>query len=83
MPEPLRPHMPVDDVGRLGAAEEEAGVQSATMSTHSADNSGEQHLKLPVEELLKRARPLPPHEEMVIEDLSDEEAQAFFDAVNS
>lgn len=44
---------------------------------------GEQHLELPVEELLKRARPLPPHEEMIIEGLTEEEGQAFFDAVNS
>lgn len=53
------------------------------MSTHPADNSGEQHLELSVEELLKRARPLPPHEEMVIEDLTEEEGQAFLDAINS
>jgi len=30
-------------------------------------------LELPVEELLRRARPLPPHDAMVIEDLSEEE----------
>jgi hypothetical protein len=40
-------------------------------------------LELPVEELLRRGRPLPPHEEMVIEDLTDEEGLAFFEAVNS
>ena len=34
-------------------------------------------LELPVEELFRRARPLPPHEEMVIEDLEDDEGTAF------
>jgi len=32
-----------------------------------------------VEELLRRARPLPPHEEMVIEDLAEEEGLAFYE----
>lgn len=34
-------------------------------------------LELPVDELIRRARPLPPHEEMVIEDLSEDEGAAF------
>ena len=34
-------------------------------------------LELPVDELLRRARPLPPHEEMVIDDLTEEEGAAF------
>jgi hypothetical protein len=38
-------------------------------------------LELPVEELLKRARPLPPHSEMVIDDLTPEEGEAFLAAV--
>jgi hypothetical protein len=33
-------------------------------------------LELPVEELFHRARPLPPHEEMMIEDLVDDEGSA-------
>lgn len=37
----------------------------------------------PVEELLRPARPLPPHDEMVIEDLSEEEGAAFLAAVES
>jgi hypothetical protein len=53
------------------------------VSTYPADNPERQHLELPVEELLARARPLPPHDEMVIEELSEEEAAAFFAAVNS
>ncbi|HSS61272.1 MAG TPA: hypothetical protein VLK30_07435 [Candidatus Limnocylindrales bacterium] len=52
------------------------------MSTHAPD-SREEHLELPVEELLRRARPLPPHDEMVIEDLSEEEGVAFLAAVES
>lgn len=38
-------------------------------------------LELPVEELLLRARPLPPHEEMVIDDLTEEEGAAFLAAL--
>jgi len=52
------------------------------VSTHAPDN-GEEHLELPVEELLRRARALPPHDEMVIEDLSKEEGGAFLAAVES
>jgi len=43
----------------------------------------EPSLELPVEELLKRAKPLPPHEQMVIEGLTEEEGLAWLDAVNS
>jgi len=53
------------------------------MSTHRADHLDEQHLELPVEELLRRARPLPPHDEMVVEDVSVEEGAAFLAAVDS
>jgi len=38
-------------------------------------------LELPVDELLRRARPLPPHEEMVIDDLDEEEGAAFLEAL--
>jgi hypothetical protein len=34
-------------------------------------------LELPVDELLTRARPLPPHDEMVIDDLLPDEGAAF------
>jgi hypothetical protein len=40
-------------------------------------------LELPVEELLRRARPLPDHDEMVIEDLTVEEGEAFLAAIGS
>ncbi|MBV9366761.1 MAG: hypothetical protein JO286_07375 [Solirubrobacterales bacterium] len=52
------------------------------MSTNAPD-SREEHLELPVEELLRRTRPLPPHDGMVIEDLSQEEGAAFLAAVES
>ncbi len=47
------------------------------------ETAREQHLELPVEEFLSRARPLPPHDEMVIEDLGAEEGEAFVLAVGS
>ena len=51
------------------------------MPTLAPDNR-EEHLELPIEELLHRARPLPPHDEMLIEDLSEEEGAAFPAAVD-
>lgn len=53
------------------------------MSTDRADNPDQQTLELPVEELLRRARPLPPHDEMLIEDLTEEEGEAFLAAIDS
>jgi len=47
------------------------------------ENSEPQHLELPVEELLRRARPLPAHDQMVIDDLTEEEGAAFLAAVES
>jgi hypothetical protein len=32
---------------------------------------------------MRRARPLPPHDQMVIEDLTEEEGEAFLAAVDS
>jgi low affinity Fe/Cu permease len=54
------------------------------MSTQPVEPStpGE-HLELPVEELLRRARPLPPHDEMVIEELTEEEGRAFLAALEA
>jgi hypothetical protein len=53
------------------------------VSTHPANQSEPEHLELPVEELLRRARPLPDHDEMTIEDLSQVEGEAFLTAVQS
>lgn len=38
---------------------------------------------LPVDEVLRRARPLPPLSERTIDDLSEQEAEAFFAAITS
>ena len=43
----------------------------------------EEHLELPVDELMRRARPLPPREEMVIDDLTPEEGEAFLAALEA
>jgi hypothetical protein len=50
---------------------------------HPAHQNESEHLELPVEELFRRARPLPDHDEMVIEDLSEDEGEAFLAAVES
>ena len=50
------------------------------MSTESVQPRSGKSLELPVEELLRRARPLPPHAAMVIDDLSAEEGSAFLAA---
>lgn len=38
-------------------------------------------LELPVEQLMRRARPLPAHEDLVIDDLTDEEGALFLAAL--
>lgn len=60
-----------------------AGVDLLIVSTYRADSSDEQDLELPVEELLRRARPLPPHDEMLIEGVTVDEGSAFLAAVDS
>lgn len=69
--------------GRLGGTIRTAPRLPRTVSTHPADNSDEEHRELRVEELLHRARPLYPDDEMVIDDLTDEEGEAFLAAVKS
>ncbi|HEX5945295.1 MAG TPA: hypothetical protein VFY82_03430 [Acidimicrobiales bacterium] len=53
------------------------------MSTDPIQPSRGKSLELPVEELLRRARPLPPREDMVIDDLSPEEGDAFLAALDA
>jgi hypothetical protein len=53
------------------------------VSTPLPEPSSSESLELPVEELLRRARPLPSYDEMVIDDLTPEEAEAFLAAVLS
>ena len=47
------------------------------MSNPNPQPSDAGSLELPVDELLTRARPLPPHDEMVIDDLLPDEGAAF------
>lgn len=42
----------------------------------------EPSMELPIEELLRRARPLPPHDEMVIAGLTEEEGRAFLEELD-
>lgn len=51
------------------------------MATPQHKHTPPENLELPVEEVLRRAKPHPPHGEHVIEDLTDEEAEAFLEAV--
>lgn len=53
------------------------------MSTEPVTSSHIGSLELSVEELLGRARPLPPHEEMLIDDLSEAEGVAFLAALEA
>ncbi|MBK5224855.1 MAG: hypothetical protein JJE52_18665 [Acidimicrobiia bacterium] len=53
------------------------------MSTDPAASTEGQSLELPVGELLRRPRPLPPRSEAVIEDLTEEEGEAFLAAISS
>lgn len=53
------------------------------MSNPDRQASAERTLELPVETLLERARPLPPHEEMVIEDLTPDEGAEFLAALKA
>jgi len=51
------------------------------MSTEPLRPGQHENLELPVEELLRRARPLPPHEEMIIDGVTEEEGAAFLTAL--
>ncbi|MCW2761320.1 MAG: hypothetical protein JWR85_1521 [Marmoricola sp.] len=53
------------------------------MPTDPLPARADESLELPVEEVLRRARPLPPHSEMVIDDLTDEEGEAFLAAITT
>lgn len=54
-------------------------AMEVTMSTQPADD---QNRRLPTpDELLRRGRPFPPYENMVIEGLSQEEEEAFLNAI--
>jgi hypothetical protein len=54
-----------------------------TMSSSAHDSETHRSLELPIEELFRRARPLPPYEETVIADLTDDEEREFFAAIDA
>ena len=56
---------------------------SGEMSSPATEPVPSESIELPVEEVLRRARPHPPYGEMVIDDLDAEEADAFIAAVLS
>lgn len=51
------------------------------MSSQAQEPRRCESFELPVEELVRRARPLPPREEMQIDDLSEDEGEAFLVAL--
>lgn len=51
------------------------------MTSDSVDPRLLENPELPVDELLRRARPAPPRSETAIEDLTDEEWDAFMAAI--
>ncbi|MGH9063002.1 MAG: hypothetical protein ACRD0L_03345 [Acidimicrobiales bacterium] len=51
------------------------------MSIQHSDLPKEDARELPVAEVIRRARPLPPREAMVIDDLTDEEEAIFWAAI--
>ena len=53
------------------------------MSTEPVQPRQRESLELPAEELLRRARPLPAHDAMTIDDLSEEEGAAFLAALET
>ena len=68
---------------RQARSTERARTLVAEMSTADPAPEREEHLELPVEEVLRRAPIHPPYGEDVIDDLTQEEADAFLDAVLS
>jgi len=53
------------------------------MSSDALNVESFQSGELPVEELLRRVRPLPPYEESVIADLTEDEERAFLAAIDA
>ena len=75
--------LPLATVGGSQCVRALSSYTDCEMSTEPFRPSHEDNLELPVEELLRRARPLPPHEEMMIDGLSDEEGAAFLAALEA
>ena len=54
-----------------------------TQPSHSGADGTDNPLAVSPQELLRRARPLPPVADSVIDDLTEEEEQAFWAAITS
>jgi len=54
------------------------------MSTRPArDGRFGGHLEEPVDEVLRKARPYPPRDELLLDDLTDDEDAAFWEAISA
>lgn len=53
-----------------------------SVTIQPSDDRPGAYLEVSREKALRRGRPHPPYEEMVIEELTDEEAEAFWEAIN-
>jgi hypothetical protein len=60
--------------GSLDGPRRYGGAEMSSDSVPAVETSS---VEPPLEELLRRARPLPPHKELVIEDLDEAETAAF------
>ncbi|CAN5361847.1 hypothetical protein BH20ACT9_BH20ACT9_00920 [soil metagenome] len=84
-PTPPRPSPASSSARSARPADRAHRTLASEMSTadYEPGHPATESLELPVEELLRRARPLPPHSEMVIDDLTPEEGEAFLEAIRS
>ena len=58
-------------------------VVEVTQPSHGGGDSADNPLAVSPQELLRRARPLPALRDSVIDDLTEEEEQAFWSAITS
>ncbi len=59
------------------------GNRRWAMTSNALPNDSHGSLEIPVEELMRRVRPLPPYESSVISDLTEEEEDAFLVAIGA
>jgi hypothetical protein len=64
------------------AADWNLEVSSVRFCKHPHDENPGGSLEVSREELLRRAKPFPTYQEMIIEELTDQEADAFWSAIN-
>lgn len=56
-------------------------IEMSTQPTN-AGRRGE-HREVPVDDVLRNAKPYPPRDELVIEDLTDDEEEAYWEAITT